>query len=180
MLLSSHVGMHDWLTLLSYMLQMRACRLVDTDASAYLMRLDAGKTITEQEHREAWNKTRESVRHVLRAYGDQFFQEPIAPSHSSPAAGSSHHEQYQGPGLLWLFFVLPRNLRTHLSWFLTLLLFSVWNFIHGWMVAPTAHGWIVPASPHGCMVTAGGGWMVAAATDECMAPHGPTTAITRR
>ncbi|WVZ51193.1 hypothetical protein U9M48_002356 [Paspalum notatum var. saurae] len=32
---------------------MRACRLVDTDASGYIMRLDARTTMTDIEHREA-------------------------------------------------------------------------------------------------------------------------------
>ncbi|WVZ63087.1 hypothetical protein U9M48_012752 [Paspalum notatum var. saurae] len=68
---------------------MRACRLVDTHASSYLLRLEAGDTMSDSEHREAWNNTRNSVRQVLRAYGDEFFAEPIGSSHTTPTAGPS-------------------------------------------------------------------------------------------
>jgi hypothetical protein len=80
-------------------MQMRACRLVDTDASAYIMRLDGGSTMTDIDHREAWQKTRESVRQVLRAYGDQFFEETMAPSQTPPTAGPSHQQQYEASGI---------------------------------------------------------------------------------
>ncbi|WVZ66905.1 hypothetical protein U9M48_016063, partial [Paspalum notatum var. saurae] len=72
----------------------RAYRLVDTDASAYLMRLDAGDTMTDSENRDAWNKTRDSVRQVLRSYGHEFFEEIGGQSHTPPTAGPSQPEQY--------------------------------------------------------------------------------------
>ncbi|WVZ71170.1 hypothetical protein U9M48_019789 [Paspalum notatum var. saurae] len=77
---------------------MRACRLVDTHASSYLLRLEAGDTMSDSEHREAWNNTRNSVRQVLRAYGDEFFAEPIGSSHTTPTAGPSQPEQYPDQG----------------------------------------------------------------------------------
>ncbi|WVZ82407.1 hypothetical protein U9M48_029673 [Paspalum notatum var. saurae] len=78
---------------------MRACRLVDTHASSYLLRPEAGDTMSDSEHREAWNNTRNSVRQVLRAYGDEFFAEPIGSSHTTPTAGPSQPEQYPDQGL---------------------------------------------------------------------------------
>jgi len=92
------------------MLQMRACRLVDTDASAYLMRLDAGDTMTDSEHRDAWKKTRDSVRQVLRSYGHEFFEETGGPSHTPPTAGPSQPEQYQEQGAYGIPCVLTMSL----------------------------------------------------------------------
>ena len=102
----------------NYSLQFNVLRMLETDASSYVMRLDGGTAMSHYEQREAWARTREGLRSALHAYGSRvtYDESQGSASTTSQPYESQYHPTRPGSNIShFLFHALAFNRYTYIK-----------------------------------------------------------------